>query len=156
VLGLFPQTRQEARYVFNLLVSPLEKLALGFLDALPNLAFLVVLFFITQYLIKLIRLFFRGIDLGEIKIDNFDPEWAMPTFRIVKLLVIVFALVMAYPYIPGSSSSAFQGISVFLGVLFSLGSSSFIANIIAGYSMTYRRAFKKGDRIQVDDFMGRW
>jgi small-conductance mechanosensitive channel len=154
VLGLFPRTRQMAKYIFDLLVSPLEKMALSFVEALPSLVFLLLIFVLTQYLIRLIRLFFHGIDLGEIRIANFDAEWAMPTFRIVKLLVIIFALVIAYPYIPGSSSSAFQGISVFLGVLFSLGSSSFIANIIAGYSMTYRRAFKMGDRIQVDDFMG--
>ena len=154
ILGLFPRTRQMARYIFDLLVSPLEKMALSFVEALPSLVFLLIIFVLTQYIIKLIRLFFHGIDLGEIRISNFDAEWAMPTFRIIKLLVIIFALVIAYPYIPSSSSNAFQGISVFLGVLFSLGSSSFIANIIAGYSMTYRRAFKKGDRIQVDDFMG--
>lgn len=78
----------------------------------------------------------------------------MPTYDLVKLLIIVFAVVVAFPYIPGSSSSAFQGISVFLGILFSLGSSSFVANVIAGYSMTYRRAFKNGDRIQVNDYAG--
>ena len=154
VLGLFPGTRKVASFIFDILVSPLEHIALGFIEFLPSLVFLLIILVITQYLIKLIRLFFQGIDLGEIRIANFDAEWAMPTFKIVKLLVIIFALVIAYPYIPGSSSSAFQGISVFLGVLFSLGSSSFIANIIAGYSMTYRRAFKKGDRIQVDDLMG--
>ena len=154
ILGLFPRTRQVAKFTFDLLVAPLEEMAISFAEALPSLVFLVIIFVLTQYLIRLIRLFFHGIDLGEIRINNFDAEWAMPTFRIVKLLVIIFALVIAYPYIPGSSSGAFQGISVFLGVLFSLGSSSFIANIIAGYSMTYRRAFKRGDRIQVDDFMG--
>ena len=85
---------------------------------------------------------------------KFDSDWALPTFKILRLFVIVFALVIAYPYIPGSNTSAFKGISVFLGVLLSLGSSSFIANIIAGYSMTYRGAFKKGDRIQVGDMVG--
>ncbi len=68
--------------------------------------------------------------------------------------MIAFALVVAYPYIPGSSSAAFQSISIFLGVMFSIGSSSFIANIIAGYSMTYRRAFRLGDRIQVGEVFG--
>ncbi len=72
----------------------------------------------------------------------------------IRLLIIAFALVVAYPYIPGSESEAFKGVSIFLGVIFSLGSSSFIANIIAGYTMTYRRAFKVGDRIQVNDISG--
>ena len=154
ILSLFPQTRQSSSEIFDILISPLEKLGMGFINQLPSLVFLLVIFVITNYIIKLFRLLFTGIDLGDISIKEFDPEWAMPTFKIVKLLIIIFALVIAYPYIPGSGSSAFQGISVFLGVLFSLGSSSFIANIIAGYSMTYRRAFKKGDRIQVNEFMG--
>jgi small-conductance mechanosensitive channel len=154
ILGLFPTTRQVSKDIFNVLVNPLETFGVGFVKMLPSLVFLFILFLFTNYIIKLVRLLFHGIDLGEIKIKDFDPEWAMPTFKIVKLLIIIFALVIAYPYIPGSDSSAFQGISVFLGVLFSLGSSSFIANIIAGYSMTYRRAFKKGDRIQVNEFMG--
>ena len=154
ILGLFPATRQVSTDIFDVLVSPLESIGVGFIKQLPSLVFLLVIFIITNYFIKLTRLLFNGIHLGEIAIKDFDPEWAMPTFKIVKLLIIIFALVIAYPYIPGSGSSAFQGISVFLGVLFSLGSSSFIANIIAGYSMTYRRAFKKGDRIQVNEFMG--
>jgi small-conductance mechanosensitive channel len=154
ILGLFPSTRELSTEIFKILVSPLESFGKGFVRQLPSLVFLVFIFLVTNYLIKLIRLFFNGIDLGEITIKDFDREWAMPTFKIIKALVIIFALVIAFPYIPGSDSSAFQGISVFLGVLFSLGSSSFIANIIAGYSMTYRRAFKKGDRIQVNEFMG--
>jgi small-conductance mechanosensitive channel len=78
----------------------------------------------------------------------------MPTYRIIRLLVIAFALVVAYAYIPGSQSEAFKGISIFLGVIFSLGSSSFIGNMIAGYTMTYRRAYKLGDRIRVNDIEG--
>jgi len=154
ILAQFPLTRQISRDIFDILVSPLETFGLGLVKMLPSLIFLLIIFLFTKYIIKLIRLFFNGLEIGEITIKDFDPDWAMPTFKIVKLLIIIFALVIAYPYIPGSSSSAFQGISVFLGVLFSLGSSSFIANIIAGYSMTYRRAFKKGDRIQVNEFMG--
>ena len=93
-------------------------------------------------------------DKGTIVIRNFDAEWAKPTVRIVKILIIAFAVVVAYPYIPGSGTNAFKGISVFLGLIFSLGSSSFIGNLIAGYSMTYRRAFKKGDLIKAGDHIG--
>ena len=126
----------------------------GLLNFLPNLAFLVVLYFVVRYLLKLSRLLFKGIQEGGITINKFDPDWAMPTYRIFRIFVIVFAVVIAYPYIPGSDSSAFKGISVFIGVLFSLGSSSVISNLIAGYSMTYRGAFKMGDRIQVGDQVG--
>jgi small-conductance mechanosensitive channel len=72
----------------------------------------------------------------------------------LRLLVVVFALVVAYPYISGSESAAFKGISIFLGVIFSLGSSSIVGNLIAGYSLTYRRAFRVGDRIRIGDVVG--
>lgn len=154
ILGLFPWTKAISVYILELFLDPLRSIGISFVDYLPSLIFLVVIFLVTQYLIKLTKLFFTGIDSGGIHIQNFDPEWAMPTFKIVKFFIIVFAVVVAFPYIPGSSTGAFQGISVFLGVLFSLGSSSFISNVVAGYSMTYRRAFKKGDRIQVNEMNG--
>ena len=154
VLGLFPWTRPVAKVLFKLILDPLASLWFGFLDALPSLAFLVVLWFIVRYLLKLIRAFFRGISRGRITLEGFDPDWATPTYKLVRLAVIAFAVVIAYPYIPGSDSMAFKGVSVFAGVLLSLGSSSFIANSIAGLSMTYRAAFHEGDRIKVGDVVG--
>lgn len=154
ILSLFPWTKAISVYLLELVLDPLKSMAAGFIDYLPSLIFLIFIFLATRYFLKLFKLFFTGIANQGITIHNFDPEWAMPTYDLVKLLIFVFAVVVAFPYIPGSSSSAFQGISVFLGILFSLGSSSFVANVIAGYSMTYRRAFKNGDRIQVNDFAG--
>ena len=154
ILGLFPWTNSVAKYTLNLFIDPIVKIGKGFLNFLPSLAFLIVIFLVFRYLLRLIKMLFTGVEQGGISIKGFDPEWAIPTFKILRIFVIAFAIIIAYPYIPGSETSAFKGISVFLGVLFSLGSSSFISNIIAGYSMTYRRAFKKGDRIKVDDQVG--
>jgi small-conductance mechanosensitive channel len=154
ILGLFPWTNSFAVSALELFLQPLKTIGTGILNFIPSLAFLIVIFVITRYLLKLIRLLFTGIDQGAIDLKNFHPSWAMPTFKILRIFVVAFAVVVAYPYIPGSQSSAFKGVTVFLGVLFSLGSSSFIGNIIAGYSMTYRMAFKKGDLIQVDDQIG--
>jgi small-conductance mechanosensitive channel len=154
VLGFFPWSRPVAKVLFRLIVDPLASLWLGFLNALPSLAFLVVLWIVIRYLLKLIRAFFRGVGRGRIKLEGFDPDWATPTYKIVRVIVIAFALVIAYPYIPGSDSAAFKGVTVFAGVLLSLGSSSFIANSIAGLSMTYRAAFREGDRIKVGDVVG--
>jgi small-conductance mechanosensitive channel len=154
VLGLFPWTRPFARVLFKLVLDPLSKLWFGFLESLPSLAFLVVLWIVVRYLLRLIRAFFRSVERGRIELENFDPDWATPTYKIVRLVVIAFAVVIAYPYIPGSDSMAFKGVSVFAGVLLSLGSSSFIANSIAGLSMTYRAAFREGDRIRVGDVVG--
>jgi small-conductance mechanosensitive channel len=154
ILGLFPWTNSIARSALELFLKPLKTIGLGIINFIPSLAFLIVIFLITRYVIKLIKLLFTGIDQGGIELKNFHPSWAMPTFRILRMAIIAFAIVIAYPYIPGSQSNAFKGVTVFLGVLFSLGSSSFIGNIIAGYSMTYRMAFQKGDLIQVDDHIG--
>jgi len=154
LLGLFPWTSGLAAYVIRILLDPVLSLGQGLLNVLPKLAFLVVIYLVARYVLKLSRLLFNGISAGGIIIKGFDPDWASPTYKIFRALIIVFAIIVAYPYIPGSDSSAFKGISVFVGILFSLGSSSFISNLIAGYSMTYRRAFKKGDRIQVDNQTG--
>jgi len=154
VLKSFPLTKPIADELFSLILGPLGSLGMGFVAALPNIFFLIVLFFVIRYLLKLIKLFFAGVNQGTISFANFDPEWALPTYKIVRFLIIVLAIVVGYPYIPGSESDAFKGISVILGIMFSIGSSSFISNIIAGYSLTYRRAFKIGDRIKIDDSFG--
>ena len=155
VLGLYPWTRPAAVILFDLILNPLQSLWHGLLAAIPNLSFLVILFFVVRYILKLTRLFFDGVRSGRIKLQNFDADWALPTYKIVRLLIIAFSIVVAYPYIPGSDSMAFKGVSLFLGVIVSLGSSSFIANIMAGLSMTYRGAFKEGDRIKIGDVQGR-
>ena len=154
VLGLFPWTRPVARTLIRFIINPLESLWLGFVAALPNLIFLVILWLVTSYLLKFFRAVFRAIELGRIRLEGFEADWATPTYKIVRFLVIAFAVVVAYPYIPGSDSLAFKGVSVFVGVLLSLGSSSYIANLLAGLSMTYRGAFREGDRIKVGDTVG--
>ena len=154
VLGSFPVTRPLAARLLTLVLEPLSRLGVGLLALLPDLAFLLVLYLITRWVLGLTRLFFDAVAKGHVALSGFEPEWALPTYRILRIAIIAFALVVAYPYIPGSRSAAFQSISIFLGVMFSIGSSSFIANIIAGYSMTYRRAFRLGDRIQVGEVFG--
>ena len=154
VLSLFPWTNGIAKYTLNLIIEPIKNIGTAFVNYIPKFVFLLFIYFITKYLLKLIKLFFIGIEEGNIKLKDFNPEWAMSTFKIVRAFIVVFAIVISYPYIPGSDSVAFKGVSVFVGVLFSLGSSSFVGNLIAGYTMIYRGAFKKGDRIEVDNQIG--
>ena len=154
VLGLYPWTRPFARTLLGLVLDPLKTLAAGFIAHLPNLMFLVILWFVVAYILRLVRSFFVAVEQGRIRLENFEAEWAIPTFKIVRVAIIAFAIVIAYPYIPGSDSLAFKGVSVFAGVLLSLGSSSFISNAIAGLTMTYRGAFRPGDRIKVGETMG--
>lgn len=154
VLRLFPLTRPLGERLFWLVAGPLQTFGLAFVRELPNLFFLGVLALVVRYVLKLLRLYFDAIERGGVQFQSFDPDWAIPTYKVVRIFVVAFALVVAFPYIPGSESAAFKGVSVMLGVLFSLGSSSVISNIIAGYTMTYRRAFRRGDRIKVGDVMG--
>jgi small-conductance mechanosensitive channel len=153
-LSFFPQTQAFAHHLFNYILVPLKTIGTAVAAQIPNLLFLAIIVLITVYVLKLMRLFFKGMEGGTITFKGFYPEWAQPTYRILRILIIAFAAVMAFPYIPGSDSSAFKGVSIFFGILFSLGSTSAIANIIAGYTLTYRRVFKLGDRVKIADFVG--
>jgi small-conductance mechanosensitive channel len=154
VLSLFPQTRYAAHTLFQFVFAPLDDMAKAFINFIPDLVFLVAVFFIARYSLKLARGVFTAIDNKRLQIKGFEPEWGLPTYRLVRIGLIIFALVIAYPFIPGSESAAFKGISVLLGLLFSLGSTSVISNVIAGYTMTYRRAFRIGDRVKIGDTVG--
>lgn len=154
ILGLFPWTRGFATSLFGLILNPLQEMGEGLLATIPDLFWLAVLYFVARYILGLMQVFFRGIESGSVKLASFERDWAWPTYRILRLVVVIFALVMAYPHIPGSDSAAFKGISVLLGLVISLGSTSIIGNIIAGYSLTYRRPFKIGDWIKINDTVG--
>ena len=154
VLHLFPWTRAFAVPMLDLLLTPLRSIGRAVLDYLPNLAFLIILVLVARYGLNLLRAFFLGVHHSRISITGFEPDWALPTYKLARLAVIAFTVVVAYPYIPGSESPAFKGVSLFLGVVFSLGSSSSIANIVAGYMVIFRRAYKVGDRVKIGTNMG--
>ena len=153
-LSFFPWTRPFSGEILHYLLVPLKTMGKGIISYIPNLIFLVVLVFVTHFVLKFLRLVSEEVENGNITFTGFYPEWSRPTYKIVRFLVIAFVAVVAFPYFPGAESPAFKGISIFLGVLFSLGSSSTIANTIAGVDMTYRRAFKIGDWIKIGEFTG--
>jgi small-conductance mechanosensitive channel len=153
-LGRFPNTRGMSNRLLAMIVEPLTAMGQGAVRQLPNIAVLVVLFLIFRIVLRTIRLIFVGVERGAINFAGFDAEWALPTYNIVRFLIIAFGLVVAYPYMPGSESAAFKGVSLFIGVLFSLGSSSAVSNLIAGYMLIYRRAFRVGDRVKIGDVIG--
>src|SRR5262249_10813681 len=136
------------------LLSPLASLWESFVEYLPDLFFLLVVAAIAWLVIKLARFIFLEIERGTIKIAGFQPEWAMFTYKIAAFLILVGSLVVAFPHLPGSESPAFKGVTIFLGVLFSLSSSSAISNIIAGVILTYTGAFRLGDRVKVGSVTG--
>ncbi|MDY0186661.1 MAG: mechanosensitive ion channel [Syntrophus sp. (in: bacteria)] len=154
VLSLFPWTRGLANRLLDLITGSLTQMGKAFLDAIPNLLILVILYFFFRSVLRLLRLFFDALSKEQVTIDGFDPGLGALNLQDHPLRLIAFALIVAYPYIPGSRSAAFKGISIFLGVVFSLGSTYLVSNIIAGYMLTYRRAFKIGYRVKIGDVTG--
>jgi small-conductance mechanosensitive channel len=154
VLGIFPWTRGISASLFGAVLSTLRAIGQAFATYVPNVISIVVIIVVTRYIIKLISLLFTGISRGAITIAGFHPDWAEPTYKIVRFLVIVFAAIASFPYIPGSQSEGFRGISVFLGLLISLGSAAAISNVIAGVVLIYMRPFQVGDRVKIADTTG--
>ena len=154
VLGLFPWTRAVSYAMADYVVTPLRTVAKAFVGYLPNLLFVIFIALIIRGAIRLVKLFFRQIEEGRIVFKDFPAEWADPTYKIARLLLVAFGVVVAFPYLPASDSAAFAGVSVFMGVLFSLSSSSAISNAIAGVVLTYTGAFRLGERVKLGETFG--
>lgn len=154
VFSVFPFTQSWASNLIGLFTKPLKKAAFAIWDYIPNLITVFVILLVMRYAIRFVKYIFNEIDKGKLEISGFHREFAMPTFTIVRFLLQAFTLVLIFPYLPGANSDIFKGISVFIGVLFSLGSSSAISNIIAGLVITYMRPFRIGDRITIADKTG--
>jgi len=154
VLNFFPWTRGFGAVLFDYTTTPIRSMGQAILSYLPNVFFVAVILVVAFYVTKFVKLIFREIERGTLEFSGFYPDWAEPTYKIVRFLIIALTTVVIFPYLPGAKSPAFQGISIFLGVLLSLGSSSAVANVVAGVILTYMRAFKVGDRVKIADTIG--
>jgi len=151
---IFPKTRSISAQMFELIAGPLRKFGATFIAFIPELITIVIIILITRFIVNGLRYFSREIAAGRLKVHGFYPDWALPTFNLVRLILYAIAFVMIFPLLPGSHSPAFKGVSIFFGVLISLGSSSFMGNLIAGLVITYMRAFQIGDRVKIDQTTG--
>lgn len=154
ILGYFPQTRHVSRYLASRLWSLIEPLIRAVVDYLPDLVVVVVLGIVGFYAIRLVRFFFNSVKAGHIALPGFYVEWADTTYKVARLAIIALLIVLMFPYLPGSESPAFKGVSIFVGILFSLGSTSVVANMVAGLILTYMRPFKLADRVKIADTVG--
>ena len=154
IFSISPLTRNWSHALFQLVWSPFKGVLNAVWEYLPNLFTILVIYFVMKYFIQFIKYIFSEIETEKLKIAGFYNDWAMPTFSIIKLLLYAFMLVLIFPYLPGSDSAVFKGVSIFIGVLFSLGSSTAIGNMIAGLMITYMRPFKIGDRIKIGGVTG--
>jgi len=154
VLRFFPHTRYTSHRITNWMFSELASFASTLVGYIPNLMLVVLIGIATSYLVKLNQYVFAEIRDGKVEIRGFYPEWAEPTAKLVRFFILVAAAIAIFPYLPGSESPAFKGISVFLGVLFSLGSTSAVAHAVAGTILTYMRAFHIGDFVRIGGDVG--
>lgn len=154
IFYIFPQTENIAYDLLGYIWTPVKSILLGVVDYIPNLITIFIICLAIRYVIRLLRYLSKEVESERLKIPGFYPDWAHPTYNIIKFLLYAFMIAMIYPYLPGSDKGVFQGISVFVGIIISIGSSTVIGNVIAGWVITYMRPFKKGDRIKLNDTVG--
>lgn len=154
IFSIFPFTRSWADDLFYLIWKPFKGIFIAVWAYLPDLFTILVIYFVMKYVVRFVKYIFTEIESEKLKISGFHADWALPTYSIVRFLLYAFMFVLIFPYLPGSDSDIFKGVSVFLGILFSLGSSTAIANMVAGLVITYMRPFKVGDRIKIGDVFG--
>lgn len=154
LFSIFPQTESLAYRIFSYVWSPIKRIGGSILDYIPNLFTIIVIWLTIRYLVRGVKYLADEIENEKLKISGFYPDWAQSTYHIVRFLLYAFMIAMIYPYLPGAESGVFQGVSVFVGLIISLGSSSVIGNIMAGMVITYMRPFKIGDRIKLNETVG--
>lgn len=154
LFAIFPQTKKLAYDILSYIWNPVKDILLGIGSYIPNLFTILIISMAIKYLVRMVRYLANEIQSERLKITGFYADWALPTYHIIRFLLYAFMIAMIYPYLPGSQTGVFQGISVFVGLIVSLGSSTVIGNIIAGLVITYMRPFKLGDRIKLNETTG--
>ena len=154
VLRRFPYSRPWGDRLRGFFVSQLEWLALGIIHALPGLVTVALIIIATRILVRIVGLFFTAIEQGRLSAPGLFPDTAAPTRKLVTGSLWLLALIVAYPYLPGSGTDAFKGVSVFLGLVVSLGSTGIVNQVMSGLTITYSRAVRVGDYVQVGDIEG--
>ena len=154
IFDIFPSTQYLSKIIVQWISEPIKNVGIAIIGYLPHLFYIVIIAVITRYVLKILRFFALEIERGILKIKGFHPEWAHTTYVLARMMLWVLALVIMFPHLPSSDSDAFKGISVFLGVLISLGSSSAISNAIAGIVISYMRPFQVGDWIKSGEIIG--
>ncbi len=154
IFSIFPATENLANQLFSYIIDPFKAIILGFLGYIPEMITIVVILAVTHYITRFLRALAIEVENEKIVIHGFYSDWAKPTFNLIRIVIYAFAFITIFPYLPGSDSPVFKGVSVFIGVLISLGSTSAIGNIIAGLVITYMRPFKLGDRVKIGETTG--
>jgi small-conductance mechanosensitive channel len=153
-LAQFPYTQVWGQNLNGYLFGVVAGIGSGILGALPGLATAVLIFLIARFVGRLLNAFFDRAQSGQIKVGWLDADVVVPTRRLTTAGLWLFALAMAYPYLPGSETQAFKGLSLLVGLMVSLGSSSLVAQAGSGLILTYTRTFREGEYVRIDEHEG--
>jgi len=154
LFSIYPGTRSFALTLLHGVLDPFLSIIKSFIAYIPNLLRIIVIVAVTHYFVKFLKFISREIGAERIVIQGFYPDWAHATFNLLRFLSYAFMVILVFPLLPDSETAVFRGVSVFLGVLFSLGSTTVISNVVAGMVLTYMRSFKLGDRVKVGEVLG--
>jgi small-conductance mechanosensitive channel len=154
LFSAFAQTRYISNSIAAYVTAPIIDMLVSTVGHVPNIILLVLLFMLTKYVVKLVRLVFENIESGNFKFEGFEKQWIWPTYNLLRVFIWIVWFILAFPYIPGSDSQAFKGVSILLGVMVSMGSNSVVSNLLAGIFVIYRRSTSIGDRIKVGNHVG--
>lgn len=154
LFNIFPWTKTLSGTLFSYILDPVKNIFSAIWNYLPDLITIIVILIVFRYVLRGIKFLKDEVQRGVLTLPGFYPEWATPTYQIIRILVFAFMIVVIFPYLPGSDSPIFQGVSVFLGVLFTFSSSGSLNNIVAGLVLTYMRAYKIGDRVKIGEVTG--
>lgn len=154
MLSFFPLTESFGGTLLGYVGSAAYSIGLAVFNYLPNLIYLALIILAVRYVVKFIEFVLRAVDKGDIVLPGFDSEWAIPTYKLIRAVAVLFTLMISYPYLPGAGSEIFKGFSIFVGAMVTIGSTAAIGNIISGVVLTYTRSFRIGDRVQIGDVAG--
>ncbi len=154
LFSVFPETKTLTYTILGYIWNPFVDIVMSIIGYLPNLFKIIVIIFCFRYIVKALHYLSDEVASGKLKINGFYADWAQPTYFILRFLLYSFMFVIIWPLLPSSNSEIFQGVSVFIGVLVSLGSSSIVGNVMAGLVMTYMRPFRIGDFIRFGEVEG--
>lgn len=154
LFGIFPWTKNFAQSLLGYILNPVRNILVNLWNYIPNIITIIVIIVVFRYVLKGIHFLKGEIESGNLHIPGFYSDWANPTYQIVRVLIFAFMIIVIFPYLPGSESPVFRGVSVFLGFLFTFGSAGSLSNVIAGLILTYMRLFKLGDRVKIGEVTG--
>jgi small-conductance mechanosensitive channel len=153
-LRRFPYTRPWGEALRGFLLERLTVFARDIINALPDLFTVLLIVLLTRMVGRALGLVFNAVEEGRATLPGVHPETAASTRRLVNGLLWLFALALAYPYLPGSDTDAFKGVSVFVGLIVSLGSSGIVTQMMSGLTLTYSRALRVNDFVRIGDIEG--